>query len=110
MNLSNNSSFYYGKKRETASLLFVYTLVWRHINSALKIARLLCIRAYAKTWSGVEPWSGVAFLESNFGVSFADFSLDNQTESTNRHTDRQTALQTDRHNNTQRCRLVLTDR
>ena len=62
----------------------------------------------------MEPWSGVAFLESNFGVSFADFSLDNQTESTNRHTviqiDRQTALQTDRHNNTQRCRLVLTDR
>ena len=29
----------------------------------------------------MEPWSGVAFLESNFGVSFADFSLDNQTES-----------------------------
>ena len=65
---------------------------------------------------GVEFWSG--FLESNFGVSFADFSLDNQTESTNRHTDRQagrqtdrqTAIQTDRRNNIQRCRLVLTDR
>ena len=65
---------------------------------------------------GVEFWSG--FLESNFGVSFADFSLDNQTESTNRHTDWQAGRQTDRqpyrqtdsHNNTQRCRLVLTDR
>ena len=42
---------------------------------------------------GVEFWSG--FLESNFGVSFADFSLDNQTESTNIQTDRQTDRQTD---------------
>ena len=43
---------------------------------------------------GVEFWSG--FLESNFGVSFADFSLDNQTESTNRHKDGQAGRQTDR--------------
>ena len=71
-------------------------------------------------WShGVEWFFGVVFfgvvfwsqiLESDFGVSFADFSLDSQTESTSRHTDRQADRQTDRHNNTQRCRLVLTDR
>ena len=59
-------------------------------------------------------WSGILecfFLESKFGVSFADFSSDNQTEhkQTDRYreneTDRQTDRQTDRdrHNNTQRC-------
>ena len=52
-------------------------------------------------WSvffGVEFWSG--FLESNFGVSFADFSLDNQTESTNRQTNRQADRQIDSHTDT----------